>query len=176
MNFESKLFPLECTQAKKLTDGRLGHLVHLLCHGRPHVRRTTDIPVSQKLILSKLRWAKKCTCEKSEHSLVLSPQFEIWLQLAQWFHRRSRLKMWRDDGRMKDNRAKLSYKPSRWAKIKISFMQRPLSHKVGTIPLRFFQFHILRFLVTEAILIGHYFLILKQPEEQTRCVFAYFTH
>ena len=53
MNFESKLFPLECTQAKKLTDGRL------VRHGRPHVLRTTDITVSQKLTLSKLRWAKK---------------------------------------------------------------------------------------------------------------------
>ena len=36
MNFGSKLFPLECTQAKKLTDGRL------VRHGRPHVRRTDD--------------------------------------------------------------------------------------------------------------------------------------
>ena len=53
MNFGSKLFPLECTQAKKLTDGCL------VRHGRPHVWRATDIAVSQKLILSKLRWAKK---------------------------------------------------------------------------------------------------------------------
>ena len=53
MHFGSKLFPLECTQANKLTDGRLGR------HGRPHVRRTTDIAVSQKLTLSKLRWANK---------------------------------------------------------------------------------------------------------------------
>ena len=45
MNFGSKLFPLECTQAKKLTDGRLG---------RPHVRRATDIPVSLQLTLSNL--------------------------------------------------------------------------------------------------------------------------
>ena len=52
MKFGSKLFPLECTQAKKLMDGRLVRL------GRPHVRRTKDIAVSQKLILSKLRWAK----------------------------------------------------------------------------------------------------------------------
>ena len=59
MNFGSKLFPLECTQAKKLTDGRLVRLVRLGRHGRPHVRRTTDITVSQKLTLSKLRWAKK---------------------------------------------------------------------------------------------------------------------
>ena len=58
MNFGSKLFPLECTQAKKLTDGRLGRLVRVGRHGRPHVRRTTDITVSQKLTLSKLRWAK----------------------------------------------------------------------------------------------------------------------
>ena len=55
MNFGLKLFPLECTQAKKLTDGRLEH------HGRPHVRRTTDISVSPKLTLSKLRWANKTT-------------------------------------------------------------------------------------------------------------------
>ena len=55
MNFGSKLCPLECTQAKKLTDGRL---VRLGRHGRPHIRRTTDITVSQKLTLSKLRWAK----------------------------------------------------------------------------------------------------------------------
>ena len=61
MNFGSKLFPLECTQAKKLTDGRLGR------HGRPHVRRTTDITVSQKLTLSKLRWAKnKVTADLSQ--------------------------------------------------------------------------------------------------------------
>ena len=52
MNFGSKPFSLECTQAKKLTDGRLGR------YGRPHVRRTTDIAVSQKLTLSKLRCAK----------------------------------------------------------------------------------------------------------------------
>ena len=45
MNFGSKLFPQECTQAKKLMDGRLGRLVRL---GRPHVRRTTDIAVSKK--------------------------------------------------------------------------------------------------------------------------------
>ena len=37
MNFGSKLFPLECTQAKKLTDGRLVH---------PHVRRTLWYPKS----------------------------------------------------------------------------------------------------------------------------------
>ena len=73
MNFGSKLFPLECTQAKKLTDGRLGRLVRLGRlgrHGRPHVRRTTDITVSQKLTLSKLRWAKNSS------SLATSPYSE----------------------------------------------------------------------------------------------------
>ena len=72
MNFGSKLFPLECTQAKKLTDGRLVRL------GRPHVRRTTDITVSQKLTLSKLRWAKNVCgvmvlvyCTSSDNALYL---------------------------------------------------------------------------------------------------------
>ena len=58
MNFRSKLFPLECTQAKKLMDGRLGRLGRLVClgrHGHPHEGWTMDITVSQKLTLSKLR-------------------------------------------------------------------------------------------------------------------------
>ena len=58
MNFGSKLIPLQSTQAKKLSDGRLRRLVGLGRHERPSVRRTTDIGVSQKLILSKLRWAQ----------------------------------------------------------------------------------------------------------------------
>ena len=33
-------------------------LEHLVRHGRPHVRQTTDIEVSKKLTLCKLRWAK----------------------------------------------------------------------------------------------------------------------
>ena len=58
MNFELKLFPLECTQAKKLTDRCLGRLVQIGGHRRPHIQRMMDIAVSQKLSLSKLRWAK----------------------------------------------------------------------------------------------------------------------
>ena len=33
----------------------------------------------------------------------LDATYEIWLHLAQWFHRRSRLKVWTDDGRRTDD-------------------------------------------------------------------------
>ena len=33
---------------------------------------------------------------------LLEATCEIWLQLAQWFQRRSRLKLWTDDGRTDD--------------------------------------------------------------------------
>ena len=40
MIFGSKLCPLECTQAKKLTDGCL------VCLGRPHIGLTSQYPKS----------------------------------------------------------------------------------------------------------------------------------
>ena len=58
MNSGSKLFPLECTQAKMLMDGCLVSLRFFVRNESPHVRRTMDIAVSQKLTLSKLKRVK----------------------------------------------------------------------------------------------------------------------
>ena len=76
MNFGSKLFPLECTQAKKLTDGRLG---------RPHIWQTMDIAVSQKLSLSKLRWANKNRKQKIVVYLLLFKAIFLDFLKFKWF-------------------------------------------------------------------------------------------
>ena len=52
--------------------------------------------------------------------------------------------------------------------IQKSFMQRSFRYKVGMIPLNFFQFHNFLFLVMDAILTGHYYLILKRTQCKNR--------
>ena len=77
MNFGSKLFPLECTQAKKLTDGHLGRLVR---HGRPHVRRTSRYPNSSS-------WACSGELKKIIHSLQFQNYMFLKPQKSQYSHK-----------------------------------------------------------------------------------------